>query len=47
MPRLTMQYTVDIDEVENEVARLLSKANITLKEISEEFRFRGKRYVIR
>ena len=37
MPRLTMQYTVDIDEVENEVARLLSKANITLKEISEEF----------
>lgn len=37
MPRLTMQYTVDMDEVENEVARLLSKANITLKEISEEF----------
>ena len=37
MPRLTMQYTVDMDEVENEVARLLSKANIILKEVSEEF----------
>jgi Mg2+ and Co2+ transporter CorA len=37
MSRLTMQYTVDIEEIEDEVARLLSKANTTLKEISEEF----------
>jgi len=37
MPRLTIQYTVDSEDIESEVARFLSKANTILKNMSQDF----------